>query len=293
MGGMRVVVATAMALGLCLTGCSSTDPPTVGAGAPISKVLVFVVENHSLNQMRQGMPYTFSLAEKYGYASAYRSIQHPSLPNYLAIAGGSTFGVQDDGPPAVNEVSGQSVFGQALALGKTARTYLEGMPGTCALDNTGKYVVRHNPWAYFRDERAACAEDDVPLDQLAGDVAAGTLPNAGMAIGDLCHDAHDCPLSAADDWLKTQLGMVLSGPDFTSGRLVVVVTADEDDRHQGNTVLTTVLHPDLDGVVVAEPLTHYALTGLYDEVLGAAPLRQAATAPSLLTAFGLAPPPSG
>ena len=172
-------------------------------------------------------------------------------------------------------------------MGKTAGLYADGMPGNCALENSGRYAVRHNPWAYFLDERAACSQYDVPLDQLAADVAAGSLPNAGMAIGDLCNDAHDCGLSAADDWLKTQLDLVMQGPDFTAGRLVVVITADEDDHHADNLVLTTVVNPRLSGVVVDQPLTHYALTGLYDEVLGAPPIGQAASAPSMLTAFGL------
>src|SRR5450759_2614287 len=60
---------------------------------PVTKVLVFVEENHSLNEMKAQMPYTFNLATRYGYASNYKAIGHPSLPNYLAIAGGSTFGV--------------------------------------------------------------------------------------------------------------------------------------------------------------------------------------------------------
>jgi len=39
--------------------------------------------------MEAGMPYTFSLAQRYGYATNYTAIQHPSLPNYIAIAGGT------------------------------------------------------------------------------------------------------------------------------------------------------------------------------------------------------------
>ncbi len=47
------------------------------------------MENHSIGQMRAGMPYTASLAERYGYATDYRAVRHPSLPNYLAVAGGA------------------------------------------------------------------------------------------------------------------------------------------------------------------------------------------------------------
>src|SRR4051794_29609342 len=243
----------ALALGALLVlsaACGSrgtprpASPPAARSGsarpaAAVTKLLVFVVENHSLDQMRSGMPYSYGLARSYGYATEYRAVAHPSLPDYLAIIGGSTFGAGSDVPPSAHEVHGHSVFGQALAAGKTATVYAEGMGGTCATENGGdKYAVRHNAWAYFVDERMACDRHDVPLDRLAGDVAAGRLPNAGMVVPDLCHDAHDCDLGVADDWLRQQVGRVLAGPDWRSGHLAVVLTADEDDRHQGNMVLT-------------------------------------------------------
>jgi acid phosphatase len=270
----------------------ASAPATSRAGGPtpVTKLLVVVVENHSLREMRGQMPATFALAREYGFATRYRALTHPSLPNYLALAGGSTFGVTDDGPPASHRVHGASVFGQALAAGKSARVYAEGMPGRCALEPGGeRYAVKHNPWAYFVDERSTCRRDDVPLDRLAADVAAGDLPNAGLVVPDLCHDAHDpdCDLADADAWLRDEVGTVLAGPDFASGHLAVVITADEDDRSQGNRVLTTVLHPSQHGHVVRTPLTHYSLTGLYDRVLGVRLLRRAAGAPDLARAFGL------
>jgi acid phosphatase len=43
----------------------------------VTKVLVFIVENHSLSQMKSQMPYTFGLAQRFGYATNYTAIQHP------------------------------------------------------------------------------------------------------------------------------------------------------------------------------------------------------------------------
>src|SRR3954447_4855293 len=120
----------------------------------VTKLLVFVEENHSLAQMRNGMPYAFGLAKTYGYATNYRALRHPSLPNYIAIAGGGMYGIHDDHGPAAHRLTGRSVFGQALRHHKTAATYAEGMPENCALANRGRYAVRHNPWTYFTRERA-------------------------------------------------------------------------------------------------------------------------------------------
>jgi phosphatidylinositol-3-phosphatase len=236
-------------------------------------VLIVVEENHSFGQMRRHMPYLARLAYRYGFAKRYFAITHPSLPNYLALTGGSTFGVRDDSPPSTHPVQQRSVFDQALHAGKTAKTYAESMPNNCALASSGRYAVKHNPWAYFAHSRRRCNSHDVPLGRLLGgalhgDVSRGTLPHIGFVIPNLCHDAHDCPLSRADRWLHRWLPMVLHGSDFTSGRLTVVVTADEDDHGAENHVYTVVMHAGMPHEVVRTPLTHYSLLGYVDHVLG-------------------------
>jgi len=150
-------------------------------------------------------------------------------------------------------------------------------------------VVKHNPWPYFtpQSERVPCSTYDVPETQMAGDITNGTLPNVGMVIPDLCNDAHDCALSTADSWFKSRMEKIFAGPDWQSGHLAVVLTADEDDSSQGNKVLTVVIHPSQNGHVVTSALTHYSLTRLYEDVVGAPYLFNAATAPSLSAAFGL------
>ncbi|WGL53979.1 alkaline phosphatase family protein [Nocardioides sp. BP30] len=265
-------------------GPASSSP----AVATVTKLLVFVVENHSLDQMRSAMPFTRGLAERYGYADHYEAITHPSLPNYLAIAGGDTFGIRDDGSPAAHPLGGASIFGRALRHGGTARLYAESMGRPCQTVPAGDYAVKHNPWAYFAEETALCRRDDVSFSSFGSDVARGDLPEIGMVVPDLCDDAHDCALSRADAWLRSAVGRAMSGPDWASGHLAIVITADEDDNHHGNRILTVVAHPALHHVVVSRPLSHDALSRAYAAVARVAPLRHAAEAPDLLEAFGLA-----
>ncbi|MGA8245741.1 MAG: alkaline phosphatase family protein [Nocardioides sp.] len=246
-----------------------------------------MVENHSLSQMRHQMPWTSQLADTYGYATRYRAMTHPSLPNYLAIAGGSTFGIRDDYPPPAHRLTGHSVFGVARRAGLSAHVYAESMPSNCALASSGVYAVRHNPWTYFSHERHRCRASDTSLARFGRDVRRGRLPRAGMVVPNLCHDAHDCPLATADAWLKDEVGRAMSGPDFTSGRLAIVITADESDGSSGNRVLTVVVHPSVQGVVTHAPLTHLSLCRLYTQVLGLPPLRHARKAHSMTKAFGL------
>ena len=263
-------------------------PPARAVARPaITKVITFVVENHSLAQMRDQMPYLHKLAATYAYADHYTAITHPSLPNYLALVSGSTHGVTDDKGPGAHPLSGATVLDQALDLGKTATVYVDSMRANCQLRNAGKYVVRHNPWAYFVDGRTSCRSHDVPVAQLATDAAAGTLPNLGLVVPNLVHDAHNASLGTADRWLKRQVKRIKAGEDWASGRLVIVITADEDDRRSQNTVLTVVASRYQVHRVVHTPLTHYSLTRLYGSVIGAPYLGNAADARSMRKAFGI------
>ncbi len=301
-------LGSVMVAALLLSGCGSTthtetttSAPSAAAQetatGPATKVLVVIEENHSYTQMREGMPFLAKLSDTYGYATHWTAITHPSAPNYLAIAGGSTFGVTDDAAPAADQAAiggATSVFDQAIQAGKSAGTYAESMPKNCHVydfpdrsDGVPKYAVRHNPWVYFSSGRDDCLATDQALPQFAQDATDNALPNVGFLIPNLDHDAHDGSLSTADHWLEQQLAPVLSSDDFTSGNLVVVVTADEDNKSSGNTVLTSVLSPALSHKVVDTPLTHYSLTRFIAQVLGVTPLQKGVDAPDMKAAFGL------
>lgn len=285
--------ATTAAEGL-LSPTDVTGPSSTATGAGPSKVLVVIEENHTAAAALQGMPFLASLATAHGQATNYRAVAHPSLPNYLAIAGGSTFGVTDDQPPDRHPVAGQNVFDAAIGAGATAKTYAEAMPGPCTLNSSGTYAVKHNPWAYFSDaaSRANCQLLDLPAGTPTGgalhdDINSGTLPTLGLLVPDMCNDGHDCPLTIADGWLKQWIPAVMNGPDYQAGRLAIVVTFDEDDRSGPNTVLTTVVAPTVAKTTATTELTHYSLTRYLAELAGIAPPNKAAEAPSFRDAFGL------
>jgi phospholipase C len=297
------LAASLLGTSLVAAGCASTNDETVSSAytvtgidhlpgpsstAPrVTKVVVFVVENHSVDQMKTSMPKVYALANTYAYASDYVAIRHPSLPNYLAMAGGSTFGVTDDKGPSAHPISGASVFSQARAAGKTAKIYADAMPSNCYLSNAGTYAVRHNPWTYFVDGRTGCKTYDQPIALLAADASNGTMPNVAFVIPDLNHDAHDASLATSDAWIGKQIDTIKAGPDWQSGRLAIIVTADEDDRNSGNRVLTVVASKYQRHGVVSRHLTHYSLTRFIDDVLHAPYLRNAASAPSMTGAFGV------
>lgn len=294
---MTTLVASVVALAVLFVvrdEPGAGKPSTGGTIAPVStsvprvtKVMVVMVENHSLSQMKAGMPKTFAFASKYAYASNYYAIRHPSLPNYIAIASGSTYGITDDKPPSAHQLKGRSVFSQALANGRTARTYADSMPSNCYLSNYGYYAVRHNPWTYFVDSRTGCRKYDNPASRFATDAAGGHLPNVGFLIPNVVHDAHDGTLAQADDWIARRINMMTSGPDWAAGRLAIVITADEDAHNEGNRVLTVVGSKYQAHKVVTTRLNHYSLTRFIEDVLHVSHLRNARYAADMRAAFGV------
>jgi len=271
------------------TGATST-PAAVLSGP--RKILVIMEENHSIQQVfPDGMPYLWSLARRYGYASNWSDVGHPSLPNYLAIFGGSAFGEPADCTPSPGcTYPGPTVFGQALSRGETARAYEESMPQPCDPDSSGQYDVNHNPWPYFPSEVASCRSHDVPAGtpaagSLVSDVRGGTLPTVGLVTPNLIDDGHDGTLAQADAWLRTWVPVLMSGPDWRKGRLVIVVVFDEGETTEQ--VPFVLLAPGLSGVTVSAPANHYALTRLIDYFVGAPPLRQASNAAAVASLFGL------
>jgi phospholipase C len=282
------------------TAAVTTSPTTAAAnpagtpqtGQGITKILVIMEENHSIGQaFPTHMPYLWSLARQYGRATSWSDVGHPSLPNYLAIFGGSAFNEPQDCLPGPGcTYPGPSVFGQALAKGASARAYEESMPKACDLGESGNYDVNHNPWAYFPAETSLCRSNDVPAGTvtrgaLASDVAQGTLPNVGLITPNLIHDAHDGTLAQSDAWLRSWVPVLLSGADWRAGRLAIVVVFDEGETTEQ--VPFVILAPGVSHKVIGRALNHYALTRLVDEVVGVPPLRKAAGAPDLAPTLGL------
>jgi hypothetical protein len=269
----------------------STTPQPQQAPGP-TKILVIMEENHSIGQVFPShMPYLWSLARQFGRATSWSDVGHPSLPNYLAIFGGSAFNDPQDCLPVPGcTYSGPSVFGQAIAHGASARAYEESMPTACDRSNSGNYDVNHNPWTYFPDESRLCRVGDVPAGTvragaLLNDVRDGSLPTVGMVTPNLIHDGHDGTLAQADAWLRSWVPALISGADWRAGRLAIVVVFDEGETTEQ--VPFVILQPGVSHRVIRQALNHFALTRLIDEIAGVPPLREAAHGADLVPILGL------
>ena len=246
----------------------ASSPRSAPTPAAASHVFVIVMENRGFSTAI-AQPYTAQLATRYAVANNYHAVAHPSLPNYLALTSGSTWGITDDG---YHPLPPDGVGSQLTQAGVSWRAYMEGMGSNC-LASDSQYAVKHNPFAYYG---GACPSNVVPLTALQGDLAAAA-PRFVWITPDLCHDGHDCSAATADDFLRSLVPRLLATPAWQQGGLLLI-TWDEDDSSSGNRVLTLVIAPHVATHTSDQRYEHYSLLATVEDTLGLPRLGQAAQA---------------
>jgi phospholipase C len=263
----------ALAIVLAAYGCSTSSVPSPQA----RHVFLIVMENRSFGQAMSGT-YTASLAAKYREADNYHAITHPSVPNYLAMTSGSTWGIQDDSYRALPR---RDLGTQLTTAGVSWRAYMEGLTDAGCLRSPVPYDPGHNPFAFYG---GACPSKVVPFTSFLADIT-GSTPRFVWITPDRCHDTHDCAVSAGDDWLR-QVVPQITGSQAWKTNGVLFITWDEDDGSAGNRVLTLVIAPGHNHAASTRPYTHYSLLATVEDLLGVGRLGQAAQASPMTDLVG-------
>jgi YVTN family beta-propeller protein len=246
-------------------------------------VFLFYFENEDFHQIvgntRQA-PYLNSLLPHASLLGQFYAEEHPSDGNYLALAGGSTFGVPLDDPAEENPlytINARNISDLVDAAHETWKGYLQSAAGPC--DNTvhGYYWDDDLPMMYFADVRerpAYCAAHMVPLPSLATDLQkTSTTPNFAWVSPDDCFDIESCGIRAGDDFLRAELSLIMRSPAWTRQRSLAIITFDEDNtdyQHPAQRVATIVLGSRgvRQGYVSPVRYTHYSLLRTIEAALG-------------------------
>lgn len=190
-------------------------------------IVEIMMENTSYGTIigNSSAPNINALANRYGLATNYFGVTHPSEPNYVANLGGSYFGIQDDnqfyctpamsatdpyctGTTVNHTVNARSLADQLTSAGKTWKGYFQNLPyvdpshavssGPGAngpytfkwpSNSNALYASKHNPFINFTGTQGALSQM-VPDDQLGLDLLTGHLPNYSLVVPDQCHDMH-------------------------------------------------------------------------------------------------------
>ena len=274
------IVLAAVLLAACSRGTAQVSPPahysppnlTFPSPEPSSTptpshVFVIVLENRSYAQV-VGSGYIGQLAQRYAYTTDYHGVSHPSLPNYLALTAGTTYGITDDG---WHNLPAGGLGTELTAAGIGWRAYMEGMSNGC-YHSPYPYALKHNPFAYYG---GTCPSQVVPFTQFASDMQSN-VPRFVWITPDLCHDGHDCPNSTVNAWLSQTVPTILDSSAWQDNG-VLFITWDEGED-SANSVLTLVIHPDPLLHRSDRSYNHYSLLATIEDVLGVPRLGGAAQA---------------
>jgi acid phosphatase len=212
-------------------GASTASPPLPA----FKHIFVIVLENKAYDQVlgSQNASYLNALAHQYGLATSYYGIRHPSLPNYLALTGGDTFGIASNCTDCF--VHAPNLVDQLEGAGRSWKAYMEDMPSPCFVgDAPPLYQQKHNPFIYYdsvRNDQARCNKI-VPFTQFSLDIQANALPHFVWITPNMCNDGHNCPVSASDGWLKVWVPQILQSAAWKDDG-VLFITFDEGEDGDG------------------------------------------------------------
>ena len=248
---------------------ASQPPPAPG------HVFVIVMENRSY-EAAVSSPYVSSLIQQYAVATSYQAVAHPSLPNYLALTSGSTWGISDD---SYHLLPAGGLGTQLTGAGVSWKAYAEGFTGDCQRSSY-PYALKHNPFAYYGGQ---CPANVVSMDLLGGDLA-GQPPLLSWIIPGMCNDGHDCPSATADTWLRSTVSAIVASPAWKQNG-VLFITWDEADGSASNRVATLIVAPNLVSHSTSLPADHYSLLATIEDRLGVSRLGEAASAQPITEVF--------
>jgi hypothetical protein len=99
---------------------------------------------------------------------------------------------------------------------------------------TDQYATRHNPFVYFHSllDSGSCANYDVSLAPLQGDLAANSVPSYTFITPDLCNDGHDATcadptqaggLTAVNGFLKTWIPRIQATKAYRDNGMILIL----------------------------------------------------------------------
>ncbi|MCI4365230.1 MAG: alkaline phosphatase family protein [Thermoplasmata archaeon] len=203
-------------------------------------VVLIYMENHDAQDLQaHSAGYFRYLTSTFSEATAFYGICHPSAANYLAFVDANSLQCGSD-QIRDGHYPNSTLPDRLESHGLTWGGYMESMPAPCGGMNHGEYVVRHDPFVYFRDVynnsprcsthvvNSAAFNESIQLNH--------TLPaNVSFYSPNLIDDCHDSGLSVCGTWLRGFLGPILNSTDpkfrVVLNHTVFLVTFDESDAN--------------------------------------------------------------
>jgi hypothetical protein len=284
-------------------------------------VFLIIMENEGYKQIigNQDAPIINALAQDYGLATNYTGVGDPSEPNYVAMLGGDTFGINSDDPywfPG-HTVNAANLMSQLEGAGKTWRGYFQTMPypgyrGYCYPDKCNgipdsdtMYVAKHNGIVNFVNLQTPTELAKMfPIEQLSADLAAGTVPDFSYIVPNECNDMHGAPpwcvdsdntgtveqsflIAQGDKYVGNLVNQITGSSTWQSGDNAIVVVFDEGNIATAKVATIVITNHGPRGVTDKASYSHYSLLASLQQTFGLGCLLNSCTANAMTPLFAI------
>jgi hypothetical protein len=296
-------------------GSASTIAEPLRSFPQYDHLFLIISENHNYSNIinNPAAPILNALAKDYGIATSYTGVSDPSEPNYVAMLGGSDFGISSDDPyffPG-QTVDQPNLMSQLEGAGKTWRAYFQDLPyagyrgycypGKCngIPDSDTQYVAKHNGIVNFANMQTPSEwVNQTPYGQLAKDLASGNVPNFSYIVADECNDMHGAPpwcvdsgkIGDVDDtWLVAQgdkfvgqtVNQITSSSMWLTGNNAIIVTFDEGNAIHDQIYTAVITNHGPRGISDNTGYDHYSLLASMQQTFGLGCLQNSCTAKTM------------
>jgi len=272
------VVGTLMATTLI----GSIAPPVAATTSPPPIVIVMLENREARRLTLSNAPYLTGLKSAGRYFSESYGVVHPSFPNYLAFASGTTFGNTGGGAVA-GAFQGDNLWDQLTDAGVTWGVYQEYLPATCSpkksnlvtIPTKDMYKIGHNPAIVFANVFTSSECQNVqPLTAMPA-----ALRSVSFVTPSICNDMHgykdttypaDCQVGSSaltlrgDAWLQSHV------ETWRAEGAIVIITFDEGSSALGvgGHIFTVEVGPDVAPSVDTTVVNHYSLLAGIEDRFG-------------------------
>src|SRR5947209_10379733 len=295
------VAASILLVVVALVGASALSrnllgPSTLPPGGPVrdqatgnfDQLVVVLMENQNLNDVYGPAAYMTQLADLYSFSEGWASITNPSQPNYIAILGGSTFGVSGDGNhPNLNHPTMVDILENTS---KTWKAFAEDASGSgCSLNPPrGEDHFPFLSYTTIRNNSARCA-NLLPgsSNEVISAFNAGT--NFIWLTPNDCNNMHSCSVATGDAWIQSWVPNLLTA--MAGKKAALIIMFDEAYTNPPYIYMSFSGPATKLAYKSTASYTHYSLLKLIEDVWGGGNLGQGdVTAPSPLEFFNAGGP---
>src|SRR5436309_2054060 len=290
---LLVVVAL---VGASVLSRNSLGPSTLPPGGPVrdqttgnfDQLVVVLMENKNLDEVYGPATYMTGLADLYSFSEGWASITNPSQPNYIAILGGSTFGVSGDGNhPNLNHPTMVDILENTS---KTWKAFAEDASGTgCSINPPrGEDHFPFLSYTTITGSSARCA-NLLPgsSNEVIAELNAGT--NFIWLTPNDCNNMHSCSVATGDAWIQSWVPNLLTAMAGMKAALIIMF----DEAYTSPPYIYMSFSGPATQLAYKSTAsyTHYSLLKLIEDVWGGGNLGQGdVTAPSPLEFFNAGGP---